>query len=213
MNNNLLSALRAINVAELERSAWIAVGMALKQEGYPVSVWDDWSRNDRRYHTGECERLWNGFHGSGTPVTGGTIIQMAKERGWTLWEGDGCLDWGDEISYDGAESFTGFSDPSAWSPTQDLIRYLELLFEPEDRVAYVTGDAWRTEDGRWVPSKGIYDRTAGELLASLRKHPEDIGATIGDWKPEAGAWIRFNPVDGAGVKNENITKFRYALVE
>ena len=213
MNNNLLSALRAINVAELERSAWIAVGMALKQEGYPVSVWDDWSRNDRRYHPGECERLWNGFHGSGTPVTGGTIIQMAKERGWTLWEGDGCLDWGDEISYDGAESFTGFSDPSAWSPTKDLIRYLELLFEPEDRVAYVTGDAWRTEDGRWVPSKGIYDRTAGELLASLRKHPEDIGATIGDWKPEAGAWIRFNPVDGAGVKNENITKFRYALVE
>ena len=26
-------------------------------------------------------------------------------------------------------------------------------------------------------------------------------------------WIRFNPLDGLGVKNENITRFTYALVE
>ena len=36
---------------------------------------------------------------------------------------------------------------------------------------------------------------------------------MGDWKQEAGAWIRFNPVDGSGVKNENVTRFTYALVE
>ena len=58
-----------------------------------------------------------------------------------------------------------------------------------------------------------YDRTASELIKSLKKHPDDIGATIGDWKPDAGAWIRFNPVDGEGVKNENVTRFTYALVE
>ena len=213
MNSNILSALKAINVAELDRASWIAVGMALKEEGYPVSVWDDWSRNDSRYHPGECERLWNGFHGSDKPVTGGTIIQMAQERGWTQWDENGCMEWEDEISYDGTESFTGFSDPNAWSPTGDLILYLETLFEPDDKVAFVTGDAWQTEDGRWVPSKGQYDRTATELIASLKKHPDDLGATIGDWKPQAGAWVRFNPVDGLGVKNENITRFRYALVE
>ena len=72
---------------------------------------------------------------------------------------------------------------------------------------------WQDADGRWVPSKGVYDRTAAELIASIRKHPDDLGATIGDWKKEVGAWIRFNPVDGAGVKNENVTRFRYALVE
>ena len=59
----------------------------------------------------------------------------------------------------------------------------------------------------------MYDRTAAELIRSLRKHPDDIGATVGDWKPEVGAWIRFNPVDGSGVKNENVTRFQYALVE
>ena len=36
---------------------------------------------------------------------------------------------------------------------------------------------------------------------------------LGDYNPEAGAWIRFNPLDGNGCKNENVTEYRYALVE
>ena len=36
---------------------------------------------------------------------------------------------------------------------------------------------------------------------------------IGDYKEAAGAWIRFNPLDGRGVKNENVTDYRFALVE
>ena len=213
MNSKILSALKSLNVSEMTRADWIAVGMGLKHEGFPVSVWDDWSRNDSRYHRGECEKLWKGFLGHGTPVTGGTIIAMAQEHGWTQWGEDDCMDWNDEISYDGTEAFSGFSDPGAWSPTGDLITYLETIFNPEDRVGYVTGDVWQNSDGKWVPSKGQYDRTAGELIASLRKYPDDIGATVGDTKPEAGGWIRFNALDGQGVKNENVTTFRFALVE
>lgn len=214
MENNLLSALRAIDVAQLTRAEWISVGMALKEEGYPCSIWDDWSRDDPRYHPGECERKWKGFHGNGTPVKGGTIVQMAKDRGWTMFGEDGCMAWDDTIEYDGiTDGFSGFVPSAAWNPAQDLITYLELLFEPDDKVGYVTNDVWQDSDGRWVPSKGVYDRTAAELIASVRKHPDDLGATIGDWKPQVGAWIRFNPLDGAGVKNENVTRFRYALVE
>ena len=214
MDHNILSALKAIDVSTLSRADWIAVGMALKEEGYPCSIWDDWSRNDKRYHPGECERKWNSFHGSGTPVKGGTIVQMAKDRGWTPFGGeDGCMNWDDAIEYDGEDGFNGFSAPDAWNPAADLITYLELLFDADDRVGYVTNDVWQDAEGKLLPSKGVYDRTAGELIASLRKHPDDIGATIGDWKPQVGAWIRFNPIDGEGVKNENITKFRFALVE
>ncbi len=214
MDNNVLSALKSIDVASLTRADWIAVGMALKEEGYPCSIWDDWSRNDVRYKPGECERKWEGFHGSGNPVKAGTIVQMAKARGWTPFGGeDGIMGWDDAIEYDGDDGFTGFTAPDAWNPAEDLITYLELLFDLEDHVAYVTNDVWKDADGKWLPSKGVYDRTAGELIKSLRKHPDDLGATVGDWKPEAGAWIRFNPVDGEGVKNENITKFRFALVE
>ena len=87
------------------------------------------------------------------------------------------------------------------------------MFDKDDFVGYVTNDVWQDSEGRWVPAKGVYTRTAGELIASLRKHPQDVGATIGDWKPDVGAWIRFNPVDGEGVKNDNITRFKFALVE
>lgn len=214
MENNLLSALKAIDVSQVTRAEWISVGMALKEEGYPCSIWDDWSRNDVRYHPGECERKWRSFRGSGTPVKGGTIVQMAKERGWTPFSEDGCMAWDDTIEYDGVtDGFSGFTPPAAWDPVGDLITYLELLFEPDDRVGYVTNDVWKDADGKWLPSKGVYDRTAAELIASLKKHPDDIGATVGDWKPEVGAWIRFNPVDGEGVKNDNVTRFRFALVE
>lgn len=213
MDNNILSALKSIDVASLSRADWIAVGMALKEEGYPVSIWDDWSKNDVRYKPGECERTWKSFHGHGNPVKAGTIVQMAKDRGWTPFGGeDGCMAWDDAIEYDGDDGFTGFSQ-EPWDAAADLITYLSTLFDPDDHVAYVTNDVWKNEEDKWVPSKGVYDRTAGELIKSLKKHPDDVGATVGDWKPDAGAWIRFNPVDGAGVKNENITKFRFALVE
>ena len=212
MDRNILSALKSINVAEVDRATWISVGMALKEEGYPCSIWDDWSKNDPRYHAGECEKKWAGFNGTGKPVKGGTIVQMAKDRGW-MPSTEGAMAWDDTIEYDGNDGFNGFAPPDAWNPTADLISYLELLFDEDDRVGYVTGDVWQDSEGKWVPSKGVYDRTAGELIASLKKHSDDIGATVGDWKPEVGGWIRFNPLDGEGVKNENVTKFKYALVE
>ena len=215
-NNHItiLSALSSIDVSTCTRDEWLRVGMALKAEGFPCSVWDDWSRVDLRYHSGECDRLWNGFREEGNIVKGGSIIQLAKDTGW-VWTPPKdealCMAWDDTIEFDG-ESFQGFGG-NAWDAVGDFRKYLETLFDAEDKVAYVTNDVWQTEDGRWVPSKGAYDRTAGELLDSLKANPKDLGATLGDWKPEAGAWIRFNPVDGNGVKNENVTKFRYALVE
>lgn len=209
---NILEALKHINVAALSYQEWVNVGMALKAEGYDCSVWDEWSRNDSRYKAGECERKWRTFTGSSTPVTGGTIVQLAKDNGYVPYSfaGDGCMEWNDVIEYDGNGATYEIENPM--SATDQLITYLETLFEPDEKVAYVTNDVWQDADGKWMPSKGVYDRTAAELISSLKKHPDDIGATIGDWKEECGAWIRFNPVEG-GVKNENITRFTYALVE
>lgn len=209
---NILEALKYINVSSLSYQEWVNVGMALKAEGYDCSVWDDWSHNDKRYKAGECERKWRSFNGSSKPITGATIVQMAKDNGYIphSFAGDGCMEWNDVIEYDG-DGVT-YEIQKTLTPTEQLITYLEALFEPNEKVGYVTNDVWQDSEGKWMPSKGVYDRTAAELISSLRKHPEDLGATIGDWKEECGAWIRFNPVDG-GVKNENITRFTYALVE
>jgi len=212
--NHIITALNYLKCAEMDHAEWIRVGMALKDEGYDVSVWDEWSRQDpARYHPGECERRWKSFQGNEHPVTGASIVKMAQDRGWTPFSGaDGVMDWNDVLEYDGSKSGSDAAEP-ARKGTEDLILYLQTLFEPGDYVGYVTNDAWQTDDGRWVPSKGVYYRTAEELIASLHRYPDDLGATVGDWKPEAGAWIHFNALDGEGVRNENVTSYKFALVE
>ena len=212
--SNIISALNYLNCSDMDHSEWVKVGMALKTEGFDVGVWDEWSARDpARYHPGECARRWSSFHGSNAPVTGATIVKMAQDRRWIPFAGaDGVMDWDDVLEYDGDGS-----DPDPVEParknTEDLILYLQTLYEPSDYVGYVTNDAWQTDDGKWVPAKGVYYRTAEELITSLHRYPDDLGATVGDWKPEAGAWIRFNALDGEGVKNENVTSFKFALVE
>ena len=80
-HTDLQEIIEYLNPAELDYQDWVNVGMALKHEGYSVDVWDTWSKNDRRYHSGECEKKWNTFHGSNSPVTAGTIVQLAMEHG------------------------------------------------------------------------------------------------------------------------------------
>lgn len=217
-DNNLLDLLNKVDPAQLDYSEWVSVGMALKEEGYTAADWEAWSSKDTsRYHPGECFKKWTTFQGNGTPVTGGTIFEYAKRQGWEPKNEGYELDWNAEIQEEYAIVDTNWiegkeiEEPSSWKPEQDLIKYLETLFESTENVGYVT-ETWE-KDGKYLPTKGSYDRTAGQLIQELNKCKGDIGAVIGDYKPEAGAWIRFNPLDGKGVKNENVTDFRYALVE
>jgi len=214
MESKILDALKYIPVSELTYLDWVKVGAALKSEGFDCSVWDDWSKNDSRYKPGECEKKWRTFSGSSTPITGATIVQMAKDNGFIASVFNGkemCLEWDSVIEYDG-DGIVYETEKKETSVNQ-LIQYLKILFKDDEYVSYVTNDVWQDKDGKWMPKSGVSDRTAKELIDSLEKHPEDIGATIGDPKEECGAWIRFNPVDGKGIKNENITRFDYALVE
>ena len=197
---------------------WINVGMALKEEGYSVDVWEDWSRRDsRRYHAGECIRKWRGFNGAASPVTGGSIVQMAIDAGWVPEYGHE-LDWNDTIENDSLVIVDkhyieeiDVAEPEEWHPAKELIRYLESLFESTENVGYVT-QSWE-KDGKYMPTSGNWDRTAGQLIEQLAQCGDDIGSVVGDYDSAAGAWIRFNPLDGKGCKNENVTEFRYALVE
>lgn len=225
---NLLELLEHIDPSVLDYQQWVNVGMALKEEGFSADVWDEWSRQDAaRYHHGECQRKWNTFTGSRMPVTGGTIAQYAMEQGYALPSRDD----GTELDWDGFIGGKRKQDTvvvdTRWLEGKDvpppprnfdgheqarqLSRYLETLFEAGENVGYVTS-TWE-KDGRYLPSKGDYSRTAGELIEALGKCQGDIGSVLGDYTPEAGAWIRFNPLDGQGVKDSNVTDYRYALVE
>lgn len=219
-NINLKELLDYIEPSLLDYQGWVNVGMVLKDEGFSAEVWEQWSARDtRRYHPGECLKKWDSFRGASTPVTIGTLVQMAKDHGWTPVNTGGELDWNDAI---GAKDDLVIvekdwlerqevTEPKNWDQVSQLTKYLETLFEAAENVGYVT-ECWEKE-GKYLPTKGCWDRTAGELIQALNQCKGDVGAVIGDCKAEAGAWIRFNPLDGKGVKNENVTDFRYALVE
>lgn len=227
---DLLPLLNYIDPATLSYEGWLSVGMALKHEGYTAADWDNWSQNDSRYKKFECFKKWDTFNEqAGTIVTGATITQLAKENGWvsqSSYDSENAheLGWTDTIDRDyrviNKDWIEGkeIHEPTIWNPVQEIIKYLETLFEASENVGYVTKCYPKTDDKtgeivKWLPTKGAYDRTAGQLIEELSRCNGDIGAVLGDYHEEAGAWVRFNPMDGKGAKNENVTDFRYALVE
>ena len=229
-DSNLLELLSYIPPSSLSYTEWINVGMALKHEGYTASDWDEWSRNDARYNTGECFMKWDSFQGTSSPVTGGTIFHLAVENGFVPQtfhdDGRGALDWDASIKYDNDYQLLDKSyidgkeihEPKHWNPVQEIVKYLDTLFESDDIVAYSTESYAKTNEAtgeveKYLPAKGAYDRTAGELIDKLLRCDGKINEVLGDYNEQAGAWVRFNPMDGKGVKNENVAQFRYALVE
>ena len=223
---DLTEVLKHVDPSQLSYQEWADVGMALKLEGYPCSVWDEWSRSDyARYHDNECWKKWGSFHRS-EGVTGGTIVHLAMQQGWVppQREAGHDLDLNGRLEYaespivgEGWVERRDIDAPAAWNPAQELIRYLETLFTPDEIFGYVMASTKKTnKDGRekWVPAnKGIFTLQVGNIVQELKKG-SDIETVLGcKYNREAGAWIRFNPLDGNGVNNENVADFRYALVE
>lgn len=215
-----LKALHAIDPRDLSYEEWLKVGMSLKKEGLTAQDWETWSQEDTdRYHAGECFRKWMGFtQESEGSVTGGTLMALAKENGYQTRPEGRVLTWDDVISAERVIDESWLEEEhitapaSDWDPRADLIRYLESLFDPGDIVGYVS-ESFQGDDGKYRPAgAGVYVRSAGELITSLKKYP-DIKTSIGSYSEEAGGWIRFNPLDGKGVKDENVTAFKYALIE
>ena len=218
--NDIKEALDFVSPSALTYEEWLMVGMGLKEAGLPVAVWEQWSARDGgRYHKGECIKKWESFHGSSKPVTQSIIFQLAYEHGWSGPAGR-ALDWGDELTVGPQQPALvdprwveeqELHLPDTWEPAQQLKRYLQALFESDEYVAYVT-ESFMAADRR-RPAKGCWDRTAGQLIEELDACGGNVGKVMGDCDPEIGAWICFNPVDGTGRKDANVTSYRYALVE
>lgn len=196
--------------------------MALKHEGYPVDVFEEWSKKGAKYHEGECLGKWNSFREeTGTPVTGATITELAKARGWKAERDDTPIPYNAILTDDMAivdpayiEEETLREPPEEiWRPADDAINYIKALFKPDEYVGF-SFHSFQDKDGKWKPIEyGDNHRTAGEIVENLKKYKRvDMAISSVDHK-EAGAWVRFNPLDGQGAKNLNVTAFRYTLVE
>lgn len=206
----ILDALSAIDPSSLTYQEWIDVGMALNSEGFPVSVWDDWSRKDTsRYHAGDCDKKYQTFKGAGT--TAGTIFHIAERFGYKPH--GKVYSWDDFIpaEVENYEETIASNAPKKDKPYQMAIKYLETLFEPDDVVGYVHSAIYKGDRQKWVPANAGAWRKRDDIIADLKKF-KNFDA-FGSMNDEAGAWIRINPLDGKGAGDKNVTRYTYALAE
>ena len=204
-----LQALDSIPASSVSYEEWIHIGMALKSEGFDVSVWDDWSRADSRYHSGECEKKWKSFENSGIGI--GTVFHIAEQYGYQpskKWSFDDYL----PAEAEGYEQIIADSSPDKDKPYQMAVTYLEALFEPDEIVGYVHSAELNEDRQKWIPAnRGIW-RKCEDIVKDLKKYRK-LDPAFGTINEEAGAWIRINPLDGKGATDKNVTAYRYALVE
>ena len=191
---------------------WITVGMALKHEGLPLSVWEEWSRRSAKHHNGECAAKWDSFNESsgGAPVTGGTLITMAKRNGYTPAATSQAFGWDDEVVEPGRD----YKIVDAAYVGEERIPLPAAKYDAAaDMREYYCDKLTAVERGgktRWVPQQSVRSRTAAQLIEALRKGVENA-SICGD--SEGGALIRFNPLDGQGEGNANIVRRSYCLIE
>ena len=87
-------------------------------------------------------------------------------------------------------------------------KYLKLLFKESEYCSIVAKSA--KKDNKYNPAESGQLHKISDLLEDLKTKSIE---SILKYNHAAGCWIRFNPLDGNGNKDQNITSYRYALVE
>lgn len=194
---------------------WLKVGMALKHEGADLSVWDDWSSHGLKYKHGECAKKWKSFNRH--DVTGGTLFHIAMEHGYQPPKETEVYDLNNlllepiitDIAFVGEEAVPPV--PNNYNSKGDMLEYFTTLFEPDDFVGYCIKFYFDQKEGKWKPSQTNYRRTAGDIIEKLRRG--SVEEALGTLNEKSGVYVRFNPLDGKGENNANVTRWKYALVE
>ena len=210
------AALNCIDPATLEEKEWTDVNMACKNVGVSYEVIDAWNQKDpARYDQKENLKRWNSFKQDALGgLQEGTIINIAKRYKFdpkkpvndyigemhTITVKPAKPEKREYQSYKGLD-------------TRGQIRaQIKALFSPEDGVSLAIASTKRGKGG-YSPI-GRVDKKASELLEILDSE-EQTRAFLEEhhYNPQAGAWICVNPTDGKGGKGENITAYKYALIE
>lgn len=233
----LLKALWFIDPISCDYKTWLEIGMALKAEGFEVTVWDEWSQKDPdRYKAAEIHSKWKSFKREG--ITGGTIFHLAKAAGYKPdqpysipGKGAGYPEKSSnkdlyiteemkqrlrkELQPERQET-TVFREPGdEWSPENDALKFLTAMFGKDDELKSIN---WRTavnydkQKQKYVPSDKGSCRSASNLIYMLRNNYTFV-QTFGPFNANAGIWVQCNLLDGNGVGSGNIYYFRHAVIE
>ena len=195
---------------------WLKVGMALKHEGQPFEIWDAWSSNGSKYRPNEMKSKWNSFRRN--DVTGGTLFHIAEGYGYKPNNADpnaGHYDLHnlllDEFHIDPTFVRDEIVPQAAqnYDAKGEMLEYFTTMFQPDEYVGYCV--KFEKDGDRWKPVGGKYNRTAGQIIEILRK--DDPEKALGTVTGGNGGWVRFNPLDGKGENNSNVTRWKHCLIE
>jgi len=117
--------------ADCSHDEWVNIGMAIHNEGYPISVWDEWSKRGTKYDPFIMTAKWRSFHVGGG-ITFGTLVHMAEMSGWKPSVNDVPIDMADHPARAFIERVLA-SDPTLHGSTAPMPRSpseTPLLFDP-----------------------------------------------------------------------------------
>lgn len=153
---------------DTDYQTWLEIGMGLHAGGYPVQIWDEWSRGGAKYQNGDCYKRWKGFKPGA--VTFGTVWHHAAVHGWSPSELE-------PVKLDGPHPAAGFlAKVRARPKKKDEPRPEGFPFDP----LQLTGTIGDTV--RWICSSAIKPQPELALLNTLAA----LGAVFG--RRYATAW-------------------------
>lgn len=235
METDYKHILDCLSPSTTNRQEWVEVGMALKYEGCPFELFDEWSSRDSRpgqYQGPEkTKKVWDSFRCEGTGVvTGASLVHMARSYGIDPFPKgeDGFFDWDDLVTAEGElldpETIKRKPVPFKTSKKEafQIIEYLEACFKPDDHVNVIP-NSFTDPEGKLKPAgMGIITLTVSDYVGQLRSladDPDFFSQVFGSYDPKAGVWIRVNPVvgkidpDQKGIRDKHVTSFENALIE
>lgn len=140
-------------------SEWIEVGMACKDAGLPVSVWNEWSQSSAKYKAGECEKKWESFKGTGW--SWGSVVYLAKEQGYRGGNRKRKSNPVREMK-DASDYFVG-TDFNVLAMSEHIQGNFRVW--SQDSGIYIYDDRL----GVYVPGEMEIDKAVRDALGSLRK--------------------------------------------
>lgn len=219
--------LDSINPDSLTYGDWFKVLGAAKTAGVGFNQLEDWCRRGDKFKHNDLSKRWAGIATDGAGIAGiGTLVQIAREHGYTGTLGDvGNRYTTFHSSYASKAKKRATALPERYDAMSDLQvemlsklpyaeqqrEYLSALFKPDDYVSIAT------EAGRDEKNDKFYPKATRKLyrVSDLLKNP--LPATA--FNEAAGGWIRVNAIlqepisDGSGLADEDVSSFRYCLVE
>lgn len=121
---------------------WIDVGMCLKDSGFDCTIWDKWSSSSSKYQSGECEKKWETFNGSGKTI--GTLLYHANLFGFsqTIWMRENLKKIKKQLekSYEHSQDNTPENNIGLLL-NQLIVELANPLIKKDERIARVTSFA------------------------------------------------------------------------